>query len=261
MARNRKESLLELLVDFPWWVSVVFAAVVYVVIKWMFPWLAGGNLILSGLAAGFQGLAGLFAFLFLLPGAASFYRQVIRGRNLEAQRNLDTLRRLSWREFEGLTGEAFRRRGYLLIEQGGNKPDGGIDLVLRKDGQKVLVQCKHWQARQVGVSVIREQFGILAAEGADKVYVVTSGSFTNDAKAFANGKPIALIDGPALLELVSGVQKTGVASSAAEITDQSPTCPRCGGIMKRRVAKQGANAGEPFWGCVRFPQCRGTRAI
>jgi len=37
------------------------------------------------------------------------------------------------------------------------------------------------------------------------------------------------------------------------------TCPRCGSGMVRRTASRGANAGGNFWGCSRFPQCRGTR--
>jgi restriction system protein len=40
----------------------------------------------------------------------------------------------------------------------------------------------------------------------------------------------------------------------------APKCPRCGNDMVKRIAKQGPNAGEPFWGCSAFPQCRGIRA-
>ena len=39
----------------------------------------------------------------------------------------------------------------------------------------------------------------------------------------------------------------------------TPECPTCGASMVRRVAKKGGNAGESFWGCSHFPQCRGTR--
>jgi Topoisomerase DNA binding C4 zinc finger len=40
-----------------------------------------------------------------------------------------------------------------------------------------------------------------------------------------------------------------------------PTCPRCKGRMVRRTAKRGRNAGDPFWGCSRFPACHGTRDV
>lgn len=39
------------------------------------------------------------------------------------------------------------------------------------------------------------------------------------------------------------------------------SCPTCGGRMVRRVARKGPRAGRPFWGCARFPSCRGTRPI
>lgn len=39
----------------------------------------------------------------------------------------------------------------------------------------------------------------------------------------------------------------------------NPTCPQCGSTMVRRIAKRGRNRGGSFWGCSRFPRCRGTR--
>ena len=49
---------------------------------------------------------------------------------------------MSWREFEMLVGEAFRRRGCFVEETGLGGKDGGIDLVVSKGGRKELVQCK-----------------------------------------------------------------------------------------------------------------------
>jgi four helix bundle suffix protein len=44
---------------------------------------------------------------------------------------------------------------------------------------------------------------------------------------------------------------------AAEI----PACPQCGKTMRRRTARQGPNAGQAFWGCTGYPECRGTRRV
>ncbi|MET4133688.1 DNA-binding helix-hairpin-helix protein with protein kinase domain [Porphyrobacter sp. MBR-155] len=38
------------------------------------------------------------------------------------------------------------------------------------------------------------------------------------------------------------------------------SCPRCGSRMVRRVARRGRNAGNSFWGCSRYPSCKGTRS-
>lgn len=40
-----------------------------------------------------------------------------------------------------------------------------------------------------------------------------------------------------------------------------PACPLCGKPMRQRTARQGANAGKPFWGCTGYPECKGTRAV
>jgi DNA-binding helix-hairpin-helix protein with protein kinase domain len=40
---------------------------------------------------------------------------------------------------------------------------------------------------------------------------------------------------------------------------QTPTCPQCGSAMMLRTARRGHGAGRQFFGCSRFPSCRGTR--
>ena len=38
----------------------------------------------------------------------------------------------------------------------------------------------------------------------------------------------------------------------------TPTCPRCGELMVKRLAKKGEHAGEEFYGCPNYPKCRGV---
>lgn len=47
----------------------------------------------------------------------------------------------------------------------------------------------------------------------------------------------------------------------ARTSHTSITCPRCGSSMVRRLARRGRNAGNYFWGCSRYPSCKGTRNI
>ncbi len=49
--------------------------------------------------------------------------------------------------------------------------DGGIDLVLRKEGQLTIVQCKLWKTQRVDVKVVREMFGLLAHHQASEVKI------------------------------------------------------------------------------------------
>lgn len=40
---------------------------------------------------------------------------------------------------------------------------------------------------------------------------------------------------------------------------ETPACPLCQKPMRKRTARQGRNAGQPFWGCSAYPSCKGTR--
>jgi len=196
-------------------------------------------------------------------------------------KSTDVLDGMSWREFEMLVGEGFRLQGYQVAETGGGGADGGVDLVLTKPGknggEKFLVQCKRWRAFKVGVDVVRELYGVMAARGATGGFVVTSGRFTAEAISFASGRNVNLVDGPKLHELIQQA-KAGTFRSPARASNpaatrpapasppsaapmQAPSCPLCSSPMAQRTAKRGANAGSEFWGCTDYPACRGTRPI
>lgn len=42
---------------------------------------------------------------------------------------------------------------------------------------------------------------------------------------------------------------------------KNPTCPNCQATMVKRIAKNGGHANKEFWGCSRYPNCRGIRNI
>lgn len=47
-------------------------------------------------------------------------------------------------------------------------------------------------------------------------------------------------------------------SDRSERSDRNPACPKCGQPMFLRIARKGPKAGQPFWGCSGYPNCRGT---
>jgi restriction system protein len=130
-----------------------------------------------------------------------------------------------------------------------------------KGNECVIVQCKQWRTRRVGVSVVREIYGVLTAHTASQAIIICCGEYTNDATKFAKDKPIHLINGAGLLYLIKDQQlKTGdITSSQSDdtiISAAGPTCPKCGSDLVERTAKKGVNAGNKFWGCSSFPKCR-----
>jgi len=274
MAR-RKESGIEVLASLPWPVCIVLGLLAYIGFRYGIGWYLSlsSNPVLAGMgkqiATGSYAPLGWMALGICWAGALiSFFRQRSRRRLLDTQTGLDSLRAMSWREFEMLVGEAFRRRGYAIQETGLGGADGGIDLILRKDGKTTLVQCKQWKTQRVDVKVVREMFGLLAHHGAAAVKIVAVGDYTPDALRFAQGKPIELIHGEALLAMVREGQMPPPARAAtidiiAAVTTPrdstppaNPVCPKCGTEMVQRSNRQ---TKDHFWGCPKYPACRGTR--
>lgn len=274
------EDLMDLVAMLPWWAGIGLAVLSYLLLHSvassplpvaMTPQDIG-QLATSGI---WRGLA--YAGQYILPFICGMgaLASAIRRRERRAligsvarSDTADALDGMSWREFELLVGEGFRQQGYAVSETGGAGPDGGIDLVLAKAGEKFLVQCKQWKAFKVGVTVVRELYGVMAARGAAGGFVVTSGRFTEEAKAFASGRNIRLIDGPELLHLIRSGRSVsppvsevghGEAGAVPSTAGATPTCPVCSNAMLRRVAKRGASAGNSFWGCSGYPGCKGTR--
>jgi hypothetical protein len=74
--------------------------------------------------------------------------------------------------------------------------------------------------------------------------------------------PKSVIDQRAAAQIPTQVAQTSQApsrSQTAPLLQSRVTCPRCGSPMVRRTARRGRNAGNQFWGCSRYPQCKGTR--
>ena len=255
MSRKSGSILVEF-VKFPWWVSVILSVVVYLSFTYLLPLVAFQNFFFKGIAEMMTSLAPASAGILLLVAGVSAFDAWRKGQLLDRQKGAGTLQSIDWKDFEDLVGEAYQRKGYSVTESGGGGADGGVDLVLKKDDEKILVQCKHWRAVKIGVKIIRELYGVVTAEGATGGIVITSGQFTREARDFASRKPIELIDGNQLQRLIAGVQKN--PGRTADVLTEVP-CPLCGAEMVLRTAKKGARAGEKFWGCATFPKCRGIR--
>lgn len=282
MPRKRQKSVADELVDmfslFPWWVSLVAALLVFVGLGMIANQPVGtpsgthqpiSNVISGALTKSMVGVGQyVIPFVLLVAAVISFVRQRKSASLIAAATGpsaADAISGMSWREFELLIAEAFRRKGFEVKDKGGQGPDGGVDLVLIKGKERFLVQCKQWRALKVSVSVVRELYGVMSAEGAAGGFVVTSGSFTEDAQDFALGRNIKLIDGPLLLQLLETGRKAKPGPAKAQVSAPElrslPACPKCGADMVVREARKGPSAGNKFWGCSRFPDCRGTSPL
>lgn len=127
---------------------------------------------------------------------------------------LEKLRSMDPSAFERLCQRMLRESGFVRIQVTGKSGDGGIDGhgVLRMNliSFQVLFQCKRY-AGSVSAGTVRDFRGAMQGR-ADKGLIITTGTFTPDARreATRDGAPaIDLIDGEALTDLLKSL-KLGV---------------------------------------------------
>ncbi|GGU20305.1 restriction endonuclease [Streptomyces violascens] len=107
-------------------------------------------------------------------------------------------------EFEGLVAELFRARGMqALTTQRSN--DGGVDVeALDPDpisGGRIIVQVKRYR-NTVPPTAVRDLYGTVQGAGANKGVLVTTSGFGPGSYGFAEGKPLTLVSGAELVDLL-----------------------------------------------------------
>jgi restriction system protein len=152
-------------------------------------------------------LLGLFSLLFMYK-----FLRIFKGfRNkslLHRNRTLKKLKRLTWDDFERLTMELFSKQGWKVKGNEKKGADGGVDVWIEKTSFTkknitAIVQCKRYDDALVTIKVIREMFGLMHEHEVDEVYIVTTSRFTKECYSFIEGKKIILINGEALVKLIS----------------------------------------------------------
>jgi restriction system protein len=109
---------------------------------------------------------------------------------------------LTQQDLERLITAAYRIRGYDVRTVKSADQHEVADLLLTKDAQRLLLQCKYWKTRKVGEMPVRELYGSMAAQSATGGVMVSSGVFSLEATRFANFAGIELLDASKLRVLL-----------------------------------------------------------
>jgi len=179
----------------PWFVSLGLAAASFTILH---------------IAAPAAPLLGMLQFV--VPGALVLLALLSVWSRLRSHRLFELLssgevsaafESLSWPDFERIVGEAFRRRGFRVEQVRRDTTEPAFDIEMTRDGERFFAQCKHWRARSVGIVPVRELYVAMEARGAVGGFVVTSGSFSREARSFAEGRNVELIDGSHLNSMLN----------------------------------------------------------
>ncbi len=114
--------------------------------------------------------------------------------------------------WDSLDGHAFEKNvASLFIKQGYNAKvskqggDGGIDIVLTKNDERIAVQCKAHN-KAVAPSVARDLYGTMVSGGFEKGMIVSKNGFTKGVFSFVRDKNIELVDLDDIISMAKNMQ-------------------------------------------------------
>lgn len=149
-----------------------------------------GFCIVAGIAqaseevAGILALAGIIYFCYWWHKKFSYADTRLNSSNWRQQTWWWTLD--GW-QFEHEVARVFRLNGFKATVTKGSG-DGGVDIILKKDDYKAIVQCKHHQY-PLSPEPVRALWGIKDDWGADEVIMVASSGLTSASAEFIRNKP------------------------------------------------------------------------
>jgi restriction system protein len=220
------QDIKELILRLPWWAGLLCALVSYLLLRPLAAQRAGapGESLGTAFSAFAQLAAGLAAVAqYLLPlaflalAAVSAFLQWKR-QDLRASLAFDPagagLRSLSREDATFLVAAAFRSRGFLVRDAEEVALRNGFDLQLERGDERLLLQVRNWKSAVLDAPPLTSLFVALQRFRADRAMVLISGRFTAEALAFVADKPIDLIDGRRLKELITTPQPSPLATLA-----------------------------------------------
>ena len=123
------------------------------------------------------------------------------------------LERIPPRALQERLAENFRACGYAVHVR--SLDVDGPDLLLSRDGERMLVQCRYWSRREVDTDQLRALCGQVSREKASGALLLTRARLSVEAMRFLRDVPVVVMDERGLRELLeSGVDAVGRARAA-----------------------------------------------
>lgn len=202
-------------------------------------------------------VSGIFAGIWLgicLAGSLA-YAQIKNDRLKRS--GIIEIDKMDGRQFEHYLGLLFKSQGYktTVTRAAG---DYGADLVIEKEGKKIVVQAKRY-SKNVGIEAVQQAQASIAHYKAHEAWVVSNSDYTDAARNLASSNSVRLINRELLIKMILEMNPQAVPNPKKVIMDlplKQLQCDRCGSKMVLRKGPKGE-----FYGCSAYPKCRSIKAI
>jgi restriction system protein len=201
----------------------------------------------GGVAAGC--VLGLFVGMMI-------YKRILNAEKLKKS-GIAEIDEMDGRQFEHYLGHLLKAHDF-SVQVTRATGDYGADLVIVKNGKKIVVQAKR-HSKNVGLKAVQEVQASISHYGASEGWVIANREYTDEAYSLAKSNNIRLIDREQLMNMILKLNPGAAASSKAvkeQLQTEEQVCSRCGNKMVLRKGPKGE-----FYGCSTFPKCRNVTAI
>ena len=151
---------------------------------------------------------------------------------LLAMASLEQLQGMDAYDFEELVGKVWEAKGYDTHVRQGSQ-DRAIDVEAVQEGQRVLIQAKRYSSdNKVGAEDVRKYATLWQQEpGATEVILVTTSSFTSEAKRIAMDQNVTIVDGQGFVDMM---EEEGIGSQSSSTSKEDYSRP------------------DTFWGTIKW---------
>jgi HJR/Mrr/RecB family endonuclease len=208
--------------ELPWWSGVAIGVLLYVLLTWVVPPVAASRPGLATAISAASASAVFIALPFITCSVILLLLTYRKRRELDLEVTLAALRALPRERFEHFAAEAFRSEGYVVAASAHR--DCAADLVLTREGQNVIAQCRRWRSNLIDAAALSELHSCMEITRATGCIMVTAGDYDAAAREFAAEKPLRLIGGRELERMLrtlnSPTSDTSFPISRASPPDQ-----------------------------------------
>jgi restriction system protein len=197
--------------------------------------------------------AGISAVIVYVGGYIIYEILDFRKRKILISSGISDIDTMDGFQFEHYLVELFKKYHYKAVRTP-DSGDYGADLILKKDGKKIVVQAKRY-VNNVGIKAVQEVLGAKSYYKADEGWVVANSNYTKAAIKLAKESNVRLVARAELVSMLFHLQTKNDKPNPKEIkqsveAQEKKICSECGSEMVLRSSKHGV-----FWGCTNFPKC------